>query len=122
MTLMENLSKLLILLIFSTSMLAYAEEDIYKPHEITTVLITFFWFDTIEEMHEEYVKVFGEKGLEVEDPTRGLEGFSGVEEYMPHNFCHLDMYVVRPKSVDDEHVLTIGHEVLHCVYGVDYHR
>lgn len=31
-----------------------------------------------------------------------------------------DIYTVRPSKIDDEAVLTLGHEMLHCVYG-KYH-
>lgn len=31
-----------------------------------------------------------------------------------------DIYSTRPKTLDDESVLTLGHEVLHCLWG-EYH-
>jgi hypothetical protein len=31
-----------------------------------------------------------------------------------------EIFSLLPKSIDDEHTLTIGHELLHCIYG-SYH-
>jgi len=32
-----------------------------------------------------------------------------------------EIHVVTPRSIDDEHVLTWGHELAHCIYGA-YHK
>lgn len=90
-------------------------EEIQKPYEIDNVLITFFWFDTLEEL-QSFVAVENDWTIETD-----LQGLSAYEPYVDKNFCHLDMYVVRPREVDDEYTLTIGHEVVHCVHG-DYHE
>ena len=135
---MKVLSKLLILLIISTGMGACATqpaermtlapqesvasgEEIYKPYEKTNIAVTLFLFDTLEEMQDYRFEKFGEE-LGLIEPERDILGFSGSEPYTTHDFCHLDMYVVRPTLVDDEETSTIGHEFLHCVYGPDYHR
>jgi|GEM_PF-6626830 len=121
MTITENLSKLLILLIISTGLPAHAE-DIVKPYEITNVMVSIFFFDTEAEMQDYRFLHFAEE-LNIVEVERDILGFSGSEPYAEsHNFCHLDMYVVRPTVVDDEETSTIGHEFLHCVYGPDYHR
>ncbi len=116
---MKYLSKLLILLIISTGLPAHAEY-ISKPYEISNVLITFFWFDTEKEMQEYYFENVGKAAGELKVDIR-LRGYSASEPYEDKNICHLDMYVVRPTEVDDDKTLTIGHEVLHCVYGPHYH-
>jgi len=93
---------------------------IYKPYEITTVLITLFFFDTEIQMQEFYLEKFGAANDEDEiDPL--MRAFSGAEPYPEMNFCHLDLYALRPVLVDDRYTLDIGHEVIHCVYGPNYH-
>jgi hypothetical protein len=84
-------------------------ERIQKDGEIENVVLTIFWFDTIEDLET----AFGEEGL---------QGYSECERYLKKNLAHCDLYVVRPTYVDDEETLTIGHEVLHGVYGHDYHE
>ena len=102
--------------------MAVKAEYISKPYEITNVMITFFFFDTEEEMQAYYRDNFAEAEGEEKLIDKFLRGFSFVEEYEEEkNICHMDMYVVRPIEVDDDKVDTIGHEVLHCVYGSEYH-
>ena len=72
-------------------------------------------------MQEYYRDNFAEAEGEQKLIDTLLRGFAYAEVNEEKNMCHLDMYVVRPKEVDDEHVTTIGHEVLHCVYGPGYH-
>ena len=43
-------------------------------------------------------------------------GFAGFDNY---GACHV--FTMAPKYVDDQNVTTLGHEVLHCIYG-KYHR
>lgn len=115
------LSKALILLIISTSLVTHAE-DIVKEFEISNVLITFYWFDTEKEMQQAYIRIFGPEDADVEVVDGLLRGFSGTWAVPEKNICVLDLYAVRPQEVDDDATLTIGHEVLHCVYGTKYHR
>ena len=35
------------------------------------------------------------------------------------NIC--EVFIIKPTRIDDIHTLTLGHEVLHCVYG-RYHK
>lgn len=47
------------------------------------------------------------------------EGIQGQTLYSPNdNKCEIIIY--KPKRVDDEATLTLGHELMHCLYG-DYH-
>lgn len=87
---------------------------IKKPYEIDNVLITFFWFDTEAEMQQWFFDEYGEF-------DEDMRSFSGSEPYADKNVCHLDLYAVRPILVDDDFTLSIGHEVIHCVHGPDYH-
>ena len=111
--------KLLILFIISMSLTAHAE-FISKPYEIENVVITFYFFDTELEMQEYYLEHFGEQEGETEIDTL-MRGFSDSAGDVEKNICLVDLYVVRPQEVDDAKTKTIGHEVLHCVYGPGYH-
>lgn len=51
---------------------------------------------------------------------RHVLGQSNCEFYQSRNYSHCDLYLVLPKYVDDEWVNTVGHEVLHGLFG-DYH-
>ncbi len=87
---------------------------IIKPYEVDNVLITFFWFDTEEELQVFFFEEYGEYDEQ-------MRSFSLAEVYdEDKNICHLDLYAVRPILVDDDKTLSIGHEVLHCVNGPDY--
>ncbi len=92
-------------------------EEIQKPYEIENVMVTFFWFDTDLEMQAKYAELQDE-----EEVDEDMRAFSGSEPYPDKNFCHVDIYAVRPQEVDDDYTMSVGHEVLHCVYGADYHE
>lgn len=48
------------------------------------------------------------------------EGIQGQALYSPNdNKCEIVIY--EPKNVDDEATLTLGHELMHCLYG-NYHK
>jgi hypothetical protein len=42
-----------------------------------------------------------------------------IEPNSPRYWCNI--YTMTPKRREDQHVLTLGHELLHCVYG-SYHE
>ena len=106
---MRLLKALILLLIFMGT--AESTEPISKPFELDSVLITFFWYDTLAELNEAFP-----------DDEGRLSGYSECEHYLDHNLAHCDIYVVRPQIVDGEHSLTLGHEVLHGVHGPRYHK
>jgi len=114
----RGLNKILILVVFfligCSDGYVSAEPVDKSKGEISNVLVTIYWFDTTSEMSAHVEEHFGQ------DPER-LQGFSMIERYGDRDLCHMDMFVVRPNEVDDEHTLTIGHEILHCIYGKDYH-
>lgn len=78
-----------------------------EPGRVDNVAISFFWFASLADLREHF-----------DDDT--LEGYSECERYST-NFAHCDIYVVRPKIVDGEFTLTIGHEVMHGVCGQKFH-
>ena len=104
---------LALLLIFSS---AFAEEINKSQGRIDNILITMFWFDSLAELQEAVAE------MEEEEIDDRLEGYSLIERYEVHNMCHMDMFAVLPNEVDGQHTLTIGHEVVHCVFGEDYHE
>ena len=106
---------LLLALLFVCSS-TFAEEIDKSQGQVSNILVTIFWFDTLSEL-QEYIAEMDEE--EVDDR---LQGYSLIERYDDRDMCHMDMYAVVPNEVDGNHTLTIGHEVLHCVYGEDYHE
>jgi hypothetical protein len=51
------------------------------------------------------------------EQPQGLQGFAIMSP--DDNVC--EVFIVQPDRIDDKHTLTLGHEVLHCLYG-RYHR
>lgn len=50
-----------------------------------------------------------------------LEGFSLFMRNVPARRSVCEVHIIEPQEIDGEHTLTLGHEVLHCVYGL-YHE
>lgn len=62
----------------------------------------------------ELYKDLKSKGFKV---GKGLVGFA---VWSPEDrVC--DIYYVRPSKVDDDNMLTMGHELAHCIYG-EFHK
>lgn len=83
-------------------------EPIVPDGEITNVVSTFVFYETYEEMWED----FGEE----------IEGWSECFRDLENNIAYCTIWSVRPTFVDDEHTLTIGHEVEHGIWGPGYHE
>jgi len=90
-------------------------ERIQKDERITSVLITLVMFKSYAEMV---------KYMEDEDIDFGydVEGFSDCELIPTHNTSHCVVYIVEPDLVDGWNELVLGHEVLHGVFGAEYHK
>lgn len=87
---------------------AAAHREPVKPEfEIQNVVITFYMYETFEDLREEM-------------DWDNLLGMSDCEWKEDANIAYCDIFVVRPKFVDDEEACTIGHEVMHAIYGL-YH-
>lgn len=70
--------------------------------------VTVTTYETSEELND-YVR----------DPSLGLQGqalYNNID-----NECDIKLVKKRHVVVDDEYALTLGHELMHCLYG-DYHR
>jgi len=87
----------------------YAE--VFKPEfMIENVLVTMFWYDTIEEFREET----GET-----DPD--VHAMSLCETKPEKNIAYCDVFMVLPGRVDDDATLSGGHEYFHGHFGA-YHE
>lgn len=122
----KTFSKYLIFLIIFVSTIALGDEPIVPDEEITSVWVKIHFFDTQAEMVARYNELYPE---DAEDES--LQGFSLCERILPRDFpgeehvvkpyAECEIWQVRPKTVDDEHTVTLGHEVLHGVFGPEYH-
>ncbi len=104
---MKILSCLLILVL---AQFAYSDEleKVLPEFEIENVLTTVFWFESAEELQEYF------------DEER-LTGYSECEHKPEKNIAYCDLYLVRPKFVDDDATTGTGHEQLHGFFG-SYHE
>jgi hypothetical protein len=68
--------------------------------------------------------------LDKNEPIPEQWGFARWNSWIDANGNYVDLpggpyncviHTFRPKNVDDQSVLTMGHELLHCVYGT-YHK
>lgn len=55
--------------------------------------------------------------LNVRKPAQGLKG----QAYLLDDVCDIKVYEPRTLREDDEFALTLGHELMHCLYG-NYHK
>lgn len=53
----------------------------------------------------------------VKKPALGLKG----QAHLLGNVCDIKVYEPRTLREDDEFALTLGHELMHCLYG-NYHK
>ena len=88
----------------------YAPE-LVKEFEVDNIVVTVHWYDSVEEMTSEMGDIFG---------TRDWSAASDCEKKPEFNISYCDIYVERPTSVDDNATMSIGHEVLHGLFGA-YH-
>jgi hypothetical protein len=104
-----TVSKWLILLIFFAKIVL--AEPIVPEGEVTNVLVTVHYYDTYEQMWEAFP----------DEALTEFEGISLCDRNVEKNIAWCDVHIVRNQSVDGEHTLTLGHEVLHGVFG-NYHE
>lgn len=77
---------------------------------IENMLVTMYWYDTIEEFREDT----GETDPEV-------HAMSLCETKPDKNIAYCDVYMVKPQRVDDDSTLSGGHEFFHGLFG-SYHE
>lgn len=116
----KNSAKLLILLFFASSALAERAPRIKMPDSVVTnATMSFHLFDSYEEMNE-YAEQLPNWELIDPGPKHMLHGFSICDRREDANIAYCDIYLVMPRRIDDEHTMTLGHEVLHGILGI-YH-
>lgn len=88
----------------------------------SVVNVTVEIHDTVRQVQDRYRQVHN---LPRSHDLTGLQGFAVWYEWPsgePENTEYTcDIHVVQPRRVDDNNTLTLGHELLHCIYG-SYHR
>ena len=94
--------------------------------ESLPIKTTVHFYNNIEEVRKKYKEINNlDKNEEV-----FTEGFAIWPEWKDQSGNSVipegkelkcDIYTVRPSKTDDEAVLTLGHEMLHCIYG-SYHK
>ncbi len=96
-------------------------EPVGWTYKVDEAHVKVFWQEDDEAVNtsfEEYwgLSLFGEK----------LSGWSALDDYLdPDSFAHDEyrchFYLVEPKYVDDEYMLSLGHEAYHCFRGA-FHK
>lgn len=81
-----------------------AGKPFHIESEVSNVLVTMFWYDDIWNLREA-----------VNDPD--VCGFSECEVHEEQNIAYCHIHAVRPKVIDDIWSATLGHEVLHGLWG-----
>ena len=91
--------------------------DTREPVDTTEGAHTFVELALV--MHENHDQVAEACGIPVDEDEQ-LEGCA-LFMHRPNGTSDCEVHIVHPSYVDDEETLTLGHEVLHCVYGL-YHE
>lgn len=90
------------------------------------ISVTVYYFETEYELKKAYQKANNLKGISNIPDQYGFAQWpewkdaEGNNVEKPENF-RCDIYVLQPKRQDDNNVLTLGHELMHCLHG-SYHK
>lgn len=68
--------------------------------------LTVYTYDSLQQLNNN-----------VREPALGLKG----QAYLLGNDCEIKLYEPKSLREDDEFALTLGHELMHCLYG-NYHK
>lgn len=123
---MDKIPILIMLAILGWFFLWPESEEEYEPepvgwtHKIDEAHVKVFWQEDDEAVNtsfEEYweVSLFGDElwgWTSYDDPDY-------PEDFEPEGYS-CEFYLVEPKYVDDEYMLSLGHEAYHCFRG-DFH-
>lgn len=118
--------KYLILLLIFLSNTAHGGEPIdSSDEEIRDVFLKIVFYRTQKEMVDKWNELYPD---DKEDDS--LQGFSVCSRFLKsdypgelaNDYAECTVYQMRPIVVDGEHTTTLGHEVLHGVYGTEYHE
>jgi len=117
-----GLSKLLIFLIFFVG-IAVGEVTVYDDEEVisvaiakdqglvTNVLSSFVFYDSYSSLWDAFPEYAGQ-----------IEAICFCDRQVELNMAWCEIHVVEPTVIDGEHTLSLGHEVLHGVFGENYHE
>lgn len=118
----------IIIVMFSFKSLTLEKVDPSFDRSKTELPITVYFYDTATQVTKKY--------RELHDIDRGVEiasrkGFANWPEWRNDDdepvdppadaILDCEIHTVKPKNVDDDATLTLGHELLHCLYG-SYHQ
>ena len=115
------MNKLLILLIFFANT-AFAEDIVYDEGIIENVLVTLHIMKDKEALNKALCDLYKEAGEDDEELCEPVDGFSSCFGNVLKNIAWCDVYILKPTKVDDNNILTFGHEVWHGVAGTEYHE
>lgn len=89
--------------------------------------VQIYFYDTPQQVTKKYRQIHG---IAPESPIQLRDGFAiwpewrnpvtGAAVELSDSF-ECEVHTARPMHVDDTATLILGHEILHCVYGL-YHR
>jgi hypothetical protein len=121
--------KLLLLITFIITSCSSEESNIKPSFDRTNkpITITVIFHENGNSLEEAYRQV---NGLSNRIPVPEHWGFAEWNQFMNSNGNIIEqtnqanrctIHTFRPRRQDDQFVLTMGHELLHCVYG-SYHN
>lgn len=96
---------------------AKGNDLILDGYEITNVTTELVLFNSLRQFRR-YVdnhQLCGKKGQYCD--IASLEGLSACTRNVIKNTAHCTIWQTRPRKVDDEAMLTLGHELAHGIYG-----
>lgn len=107
-----KISKLLILLTFFGGIALGQESVPIEKNDgvITNVLTSFVFYDNYDELWDALPEYHGQ-----------IEGISFCLREVEVNMAWCTIHLVEPETIDGEHTLTLGHEVEHGIWGVNFH-
>jgi hypothetical protein len=109
---MKLISKALILLIFFLSTAAAQDAVPIEKNEgvITNVVSSFVFYEDYFELWAAFPEYAGK-----------IEALSFCAREPEVNMAWCTIHVVEPQILDGEHTLSLGHEVMHGIWGVNFH-
>lgn len=114
-------------IVFTISKIGPQGERVDQTHDRseTPIKITVYFYPNNSAVTTEY-RI--RHNIPRTNPFPGVEGFAIWPEWIGEDGNRIEktdeleceIHSVRPKTVDDNATLTLGHELLHCLYG-SYH-
>lgn len=117
---MKFITTLLLLIYASVSFSAPLNPTINRTGVDNPVEITIITFDSKVSLQRKYAELNGLRYDDVRKNNRSLEGFARWNENADgtepeQKWCKI--FIVKPKADSRRYNETLGHEMLHCMYG-----